>query len=287
MRKDNEMFLDPRAVINKIAGMTKTPEGYKGADGLTYCLTCGKPLEMRIDDDRTNIHRTVPIMCDCAKKAEAALQERMRLQMVETERLKCFSEARQGMADRLKRATFESDKGYNEEAMKIAKGYVKTFEDLRTGLLLYGSVGSGKSFIAACICNALIDKGHSARFTSFIRIAGMMQASFNAREEVMKEIIKPDLLVLDDLGAERDTEYLNEIVYAVIEARYQYNRPMVITTNLTAEDLTNPQDLNRARVYDRILECCEPVEVIGKSLRRAGFNERHSENIERMKAANG
>ena len=278
------MDIDARGLIDLVAGK-KHVEGFKGSDGLTYCLNCGQPLEMHLKDERLGIDRNVPIMCACQKKSEAARQERYRQEAVENERRRCFRESRQGLSDRLYNATFANDRGYNPEAMKIAKGYVNTFDELKTGLLLYGTVGTGKSFIAACICNALIDKGHSARFTSFIKLAALMQESYEAKAEILREILKPDLLVIDDLGTERDTKYINEIVYAVIEQRYQFKRPMVITTNLTEDDLRNPPDLNKARVYDRILESCEPVPVIGKSVRRQGFKDRHAENIERMKGA--
>lgn len=282
------MNFNARAIIDKVAGTGISPEGYLGSDGLTYCLECGKPLEMWIKRENLGINRKVPIMCDCLKKKEAERAERARLEAVETERLKCFHESRQGLSNKLYNATFETDKGFNPEAMEIAKAYVKTFDKMKQGLLLFGSVGSGKSFIAACIVNALIEKGYTARFSSISSIAGIMQESFDARAEVMREILKPSILVLDDLGAERQTEFMNEVAFSVIEQRYQYKMPMIVTTNITKEELWKPTDLTKARIYDRLLESCIPLAVTRPSIRREVMKEQYKDAIERMKGeANG
>lgn len=278
------MNINARAIIDKVAGTWITPEGYLGSDGLTYCLECGKPLEMWIKREDLGINRKVPIMCDCQKKKEAERAELARLEAVETERLKCFHESRQGLSNKLYNATFETDKGYNPEAMEIAKAYVKTFDKMKQGLLLFGSVGSGKSFIAACIVNALIEKGYTARFSSLSSIAGIMQESFDARAEVMREILKPSILVLDDLGAERQTEFMNEVAFSVIEQRYQYKMPMIVTTNITKEELWKPTDLTKARIYDRLLEACIPLAVTRPSIRREVMKEQYKDTIEKMRS---
>lgn len=76
------------------------------------------------------------------------------------------------------------------------------------------------------------------------------------------------LIVLDDLGAERSTEYMNEIVYNIIDARYRANLPMIITSNLSGEDLKHPKDIAEQRVFNRVLERCFPLEVNGPDRRR-------------------
>lgn len=75
------------------------------------------------------------------------------------------------------------------------------------------------------------------------------------------------LVILDDLGAERNTDYALEIVYNVIDSRYRSRKPMIITTNLTLSEMQNPPDIRYSRIYDRIFEVCYPVEFTGKSLR--------------------
>ena len=75
------------------------------------------------------------------------------------------------------------------------------------------------------------------------------------------------LLVIDDLGVERSTEYAMEQMFFVIDSRYRSRRPMIITTNLKLGELKNPPDLAHARIYDRILERCAPILFDGKNFR--------------------
>ena len=75
------------------------------------------------------------------------------------------------------------------------------------------------------------------------------------------------LLIIDDLGVERDTSYIAEQVYNIIDARYRSGRPMIITTNLSMQELENPGIWEKKRIYDRILECCTPLRVEGRNIR--------------------
>ena len=76
-----------------------------------------------------------------------------------------------------------------------------------------------------------------------------------------------DLLIIDDLGVERSTEYAMEQMFYVIDSRYRSRKPMIITTNLRLEEIKNPPDLAHARIYDRILERCAPILFAGKNFR--------------------
>ena len=76
-----------------------------------------------------------------------------------------------------------------------------------------------------------------------------------------------DLLIIDDLGVERSTEYAMEQVFYVVDSRYRSRKPMIITTNLRLEEIKNPPDLAHARIYDRILERCAPILFAGKNFR--------------------
>ena len=76
-----------------------------------------------------------------------------------------------------------------------------------------------------------------------------------------------DLLILDDLGAERNTEYAVETVYNVIDSRYRVGKPVIVTTNLTLEEMQNSTDIKCHRIYDRIFEVCYPLRFEGKSMR--------------------
>ena len=161
----------------------------------------------------------------------------------------------------------------------IIKNYVQHFPELyreQQGLVLYGQNGTGKSYLAAALCNALIDGGHEAYFTTFSRIE--KEAGAKTREE-RKEYLDSlngfSLLVLDDLGAERGSDYMQELVFNVVDARYGSGKPMIVTTNLTMNDLKTPHTAQQSRIYDRILQICYPVPVTGDSLRRRDTKERY------------
>ena len=76
------------------------------------------------------------------------------------------------------------------------------------------------------------------------------------------------LLIIDDLGIERNSEYALEQVYNVVDSRYLSRLPFIITTNLPLAELQAPKDLAHARIYDRVLECCTPICFSGKNYRR-------------------
>ena len=72
------------------------------------------------------------------------------------------------------------------------------------------------------------------------------------------------LLIIDDFGMERGTEYGLEQVYNVIDSRYRSRKPLIVTTNLTLEELQHPEDTAHARIYDRLLEMCSPSALLGR-----------------------
>ena len=93
------------------------------------------------------------------------------------------------------------------------------------------------------------------------------------RADFLASLNAYDLLILDDLGAERGTEYALEQVFVVIDARYRSRKPLIVTTNLTLDALKHPDDLPHARIYDRILEICAPILFSGENLRVEKANE--------------
>ena len=86
-----------------------------------------------------------------------------------------------------------------------------------------------------------------------------------------------DLLIIDDLGVERSTEYSMEQMFSIVDSRYRSGRPLIVTTNLKLDELKHPPDLAHAHIYDRILERCAPILFDGKNFRE--------DNAARTKAA--
>ena len=101
------------------------------------------------------------------------------------------------------------------------------------GLLLWGDVGTGKTFIAACIANALIEQGVAVLMTNFSKILNQLSATFNEdRNKYIENMNGYSLLIIDDLGIERNSEFALEQVFNVIDSRYRSKKPLIVTTNL-------------------------------------------------------
>lgn len=171
---------------------------------------------------------------------------------------------------------FANDDGANEKVSSIMRNYAENFDEMcekGKGLLLFGKVGRGKSFLAACVGNYLIERGIPALMTNFSRIERESNRDFSKRQEYFDALNKFPLLILDDLGTERDTKFMNEVVYTVIDSRAKAGLPTIVTTNLTAEELKSPANLTNQRVFSRLLELCIPIEVEGNDRRREKLRE--------------
>ncbi len=235
-------------------------------DGLIHCKICGKHRQLRLPiQGEMHIVRT---LCKCGEaERDARDKEAERLDFIRrTEGLRLS-----GLPDRkMWDYTFKNDKGYNAK-LYMAQNYVDKFDELRVdgrGLLLWGQTGTGKTYFAGCIANALIDKGNSVYMTNFSTIINQLTGAFSEeKNQIIENINKKALLIIDDLGIERNTDYATEQVYNVIDTRYRSGRPMIITTNIILDDLRNPNDLAHKRIYDRILERCTPILIEGKNIR--------------------
>lgn len=242
-------------------------EGDYYEDGLLYCGKCHTKKQRYIEI--LGHRKLVGCLCSCG----AADYEKARRAEQETQRKINLDRKRsQGFPDRaMMEWTFDTDDGANPELSGICKRYVEHFDEMLAdgkGLLFYGTVGTGKTFMASCIANALIDKGYSCLVTNFARITNELQSDFNKRQAYFDRLNQYSLIVLDDFASERDTEYMGEIVMNVIDARYRVKKPIIITTNLSGEEFDNPSDVRRQRVFSRLFEMCLPYEVKGKDRRK-------------------
>ena len=246
-------------------------EGDYVEDGLLFCGECGTPRQHRyVLHGNTRI-----VSCKCTCELDRIREEEE--QAAHVERVEALYSV-SGMDARMRGWTFEKDDSPESQASITAREYVKRLEDVYAsgaGLLFYGNVGSGKTFLAACITNELIRHEVSVKFTSIGRIVREMQKSWTARQTYLKELHGYKLLVLDDFAAERDTEYVGEIVHEVIDERSRAGLPLVITTNLTRRELYEPESLRSQRVMSRILEQCfvVPVVVPDRRVRKGDANK--------------
>lgn len=260
------------------SGAERLAEGdHIGEDGLVYCGKCGSRKQLRVKfGDKTHVVRCV---CKCESKEleEKKRQEEYEEQMRRINRLKEASM----MDKKYREVTFDKYevREENKKVFEMAKKYADRFQDMykkNQGLLLYGPVGTGKSFTAACIGNYLLNNAKPVIMTSFVKI--LQDVWENDREaEYITILNSASLLIVDDLGTERETDYALEKVYNIIDSRARANKPMIITSNLELNDMMECEDIRKKRIYDRILECCYPMYVGGKSFRMMKAAQRFDE----------
>ena len=249
------------------------------ADGLLHCGKCHAPKERLFQTpafmrDTKGDTLRVPSACPC----ELERQNKLEAERAERRRVQRAAELRaMGIPDaRLQECVFTVDDGKDPRTCEICRRYVDRWERIvadRIGLLMWGATGCGKTFFAACIVNALIEREIGAAITSIPDLTARMTANFgDKREAVLEEVRRVSLLVLDDVGFERLTPTGIENAFAIIDARYDSGKPLIVTTNLTLEEVRNPVDMAHKRTLSRIAELCAvPVHVEGN--RREGITK--------------
>ena len=255
-------------------------------DGLIHCSACHERRQTVVKRFRLPGYFIPRCPCSCQIEEERQRKE----QQAQRKRMERIKRRRaHGLRDKSLHAyTFDHDNGSNP-VMEKARAYVCNWKEAiknNVGLLLFGDVGTGKSFFAGCIANALLDQDVPVLMTSFPTILNQLTGVYpEERMEFINSLNDYDLLIIDDLGVERSTEFAMEQMFEVIDRRYRSGKPMIITTNLTLEQLRNPPDLAHARIYERILERCAPILFSGESFRKQKSEE--NKRITRMIVSSG
>lgn len=263
-----EKFLADRSASRPLA----EDEYIDKTSGLVYCKKCHTPRQASVELGGTLFHPCC--ICQCQSEArelelakEKQLQEQQRIARLKANGLQDAS---------LRQFTFANDTGINPEMQK-AHSYVEHWPEMKataTGLLLWGNVGTGKSFFAGCIANALLDQGVPVLMTNFSRILNALTGMFSDdRNKYIDSLNHYSLLIIDDLGMERGTEYALEQVFNVIDARLRSNLPLIVTTNLTLDELKHPANLAHERIYSRVLERCIPLKINNQNIRQMKAQE--------------
>lgn len=251
-------------------------------EGHIFCKTCHQQKDGKVMEffGKKMIFR---VACACDKEKEE--REKARQKAMEVDRLKreCFSSMIQWSY------TFENYQGQKTQAFTIAQNFTKDFERMRKeniGLLFYGSVGSGKTYLACSIANALIEQYQiSVKIRNFAEIINDLQkGSFDFdKNEYIDSIVNTSVLILDDLGIERDTAYAKEQVYNIINSRYLKQKPTIFTTNLPYDTIHGCiEGVEYQRIYSRIIEMCIPVMVVGEDFRKKIQKDKLKRNKERL-----
>ena len=189
-----------------IPAVSKSNGDYYGKDGLLYCGKCHTPKEAFFAKNFVLMGKNRhPVDCRCRKmereQQEVAIRQQKHNELVR--RLKAGGFSDTAMLD----WNFENDDGRAPQ-MHYAHRYVEQWQTMRAenlGLLLWGGVGTGKSFLAGCIAHALMDQEVPVRMTNFARIMNELNNGFSGRNAVVDRLCRYPLLIIDDFGMERGT----------------------------------------------------------------------------------
>lgn len=173
---------------------------------------------------------------------------------------------RSGIGKRGAKRTFENFEiePDNEFAFLQAK---KWNPDKTTGVLFYGPTGTGKTHLCYAITNSMIDQGIFVRFLRTVEIPRNDQEAL----EILVDIDETPILILDDLGTEKDTERGIECIYYLIDGRVSSDAPLIVTTNFSPDALKKKYNQARPgegeRLYGRLNEGCLFIPVGGRDHR--------------------
>ena len=260
-----------------IRSQVKNPTDYIATDGLLHCGVCKEPRRTFYQFKETidGVERVTPVeittqcRCEREKAAEEERKKKADADMARIQRLR-----KQSLMDaKFSAVSFDTLQltQYNQKNLKLCRSYAKRFDEMfakTQGLLLWGNVGTGKSYAAAAIANYLLAQQVPVVMTSFVKIVEDIQTRKINEYDFLDSLSYAKLVIFDDLGAERRTEFATEIVYNAIDDRYRKKLPMIITTNKLLPEMQEETDPKYSRIFDRIFEMCYPMQFTGPSWRR-------------------
>lgn len=249
-------------------------------NGLLYCNKCHtrRQTSIWIEENGERFELRPPVLCKCMQEAQAA-EERERKEREMVHEI-AVMRSRSGIPTLYRDATFDGfiQRPDNAAVYRMAVRYAEKFEEMKKlgkGLLMHGGVGTGKTYTAVCIANKVLDMGYSVFMTSTYDMLKLRDSD----DEVAYDdrIMKCSLLIIDDIGAERTTDYGREKVFGYIDGRCSTNLPMIFTTNIDFQTMLKPETKQESRIYDRILKRCFPVAFEGTSWRRSEARDNFAE----------
>ncbi len=147
-----------------------------------------------------------------------------------------------------------SPRNIMEHTLRSCRSYAQQFSRKSGSLLFVGGTGLGKTMLSACIASAVVEKGHSVCYESASRLFSKLEKNrFSPDDETRAQIRQfesCDLLILDDLGTELPGNFVTAAFYSLLNDRLLDGKPMIISTNLTMEEIAqrySPQIASRLR----------------------------------------
>ena len=169
--------------------------------------------------------------------------------------------------------TYDNEK--LQRAFRKAREFAAAFPVVDKGLLFIGPPGIGKTHVAVSVLREVVLKGMRGVYYDTRSLLSTIRSTYNpvtraSEAEVLDEVMQAELLVLDDLGAERLTDWVEETMHLIVNTRYNEKRPTVFTTNyedVGAEDLDSLFVRVGYRLHSRLREMCDFLEYDGPDYR--------------------
>ena len=245
-------FWQPNTMEEEAEKLKRLPGTYIDARGLVRCSRCGQPRMFLL----LEAGRWLPCACSCSgKETEEDFAERV-----------AQLKAESGIAGRYAQADFDlfEQAEENRAAFDSCLRYAIHFDNVRKkgmGLYLNGPSGVGKTYLACCIGNMLLEAGVQVLFANVNTILSEIRCSYAQRASelpIVRRYIEAEFVIFDDIGTEkyggRQSEPLSfaqDKLFQIIDGRYANMRPTVFTSNYTLEQLVNERGI-LVKTADRI-----------------------------------
>lgn len=261
-------MLGVEEIVAKVAARSREAVGINPGDvqrdGLWFCGVCGEPKETVVEIGGKSIVARCLCRCGMEARDNAKAAELRALQ----------EESRKDWMRGFESFTFAADSGRNP-TMAFARKYVERWDSIlaeRLSFTLSGGVGCGKTYAAAAIANAILDKGYRVWMVTAPALVELM--GVEACDRTLNRLKVFEMVVIDDLGAERGTEYAKQKIFEAIDTRKNAGLPTIITTNLDME--RDDPDLGYQRILSRVKGFAPQFRCRGEDLRAGDGKEKRS-----------
>lgn len=231
------------------------------------CKICGQPREV-IYDLGGGEYKSFPIV---HRHDLPGLSGKKRLESVSYRQRLCFGKD-MGAYERCCMEGLVAPQNVRAAADEFISGVEENARNSRRGMILYGSNGVGKTYLAAAIANKLIENGRKVRWVTLEPLIRMTPQQFDMAVAALRSI-ETDVVVIDDFAAERSTGFGIASTFQVIDELYRAHACMLVTTNLTRSQIANPGPPEAQRVLDRMKERCLCVCYEGRNKRQDALAE--------------
>lgn len=258
-------FWKPNEKSEYAAKLLKRPNTFLDGTGIVRCRTCREPMMFYLAEAK----RWMPCSCRC-KPEDGEREENI-------EELKRQS----GIEGRYKAADFEkfAVNKENDEVFQSCLRYAVHYDQIQPrglGMYLYGVSGAGKTYLAACIANTLLNAGRQVVFVNVNTILTEIRYAYSQRgseRPIIERYVTADLVIFDDIGTEKYTKASESVSFAqdkffqIIDGRYIRQKPTIFTSNYSLQQLVEERGV-MLKTVERITEMStRKFELKGKSHR--------------------